>query len=179
MFPVCRAEESIPLDVQLVFGIPHLPMSSQRFTSSDRRLSLAMMTYVSSFIRTGSDKCSLDKSSLTAQLHRLNHVTLTKLKLIFPVFFVLFFSPRNPNPSRLWGESVLPHWPQVLSSEALPTYLELSHTLQRDQGVSQSSCSFWSQLGSRLTRVSGEFAQKPQMTDSAPLGAPSEHGQLV
>ncbi|GLD69003.1 thyroglobulin-like protein [Lates japonicus] len=37
----------------------HLPAtsaqnSSQRFTSSDRRLSLAMMTYVSSFVRTGS-----------------------------------------------------------------------------------------------------------------------------
>uniref|UniRef100_A0A4W6CPF2 Carboxylesterase type B domain-containing protein n=1 Tax=Lates calcarifer TaxID=8187 RepID=A0A4W6CPF2_LATCA len=37
----------------LVFGTPHHPISSQRFTSSDRRLSLAMMTYVSSFVRTG------------------------------------------------------------------------------------------------------------------------------
>lgn len=81
MFPACRAEASVPLDVQLVFGTPQLPMSSQRFTSSDRRLSLAMMTYVSSFIRTGSDKHSLDKRSLeerslTAQLHRLHHMML-------------------------------------------------------------------------------------------------------
>uniref|UniRef100_G3N792 Apple domain-containing protein n=1 Tax=Gasterosteus aculeatus TaxID=69293 RepID=G3N792_GASAC len=48
-----RADASVPLDVQLVFGTPHHPMSSQRFTSSDRRLSLAMMTYVSSFIKSG------------------------------------------------------------------------------------------------------------------------------
>lgn len=51
---LCRAEPSVPLDLQLVFGTPHDPMSSQRFTPSDRRLSLAMMTYMSSFVRTGS-----------------------------------------------------------------------------------------------------------------------------
>lgn len=52
-FPVCRAEASLPLDVQLMFGSPHHPINTQRFTSSDRRLSLAVMTYFSTFIRTG------------------------------------------------------------------------------------------------------------------------------
>lgn len=50
---VCRADVYLPLDVQLAFGTPHHPMSSQRFASSDQRLSLATMTYVSSFIRSG------------------------------------------------------------------------------------------------------------------------------
>uniref|UniRef100_A0A3Q2QVR2 Carboxylesterase type B domain-containing protein n=1 Tax=Fundulus heteroclitus TaxID=8078 RepID=A0A3Q2QVR2_FUNHE len=91
------------------------PMSSQRFTSSDRRLSLALMTYVSSFIRTG-----------------------------------------NPNPSRVWAESVLPRWQPVATSEAPPTYLELTPALQHQQGLSQNSCSFWRELGARLTRNTGE-----------------------
>uniref|UniRef100_A0A3Q3WXM7 Carboxylesterase type B domain-containing protein n=1 Tax=Mola mola TaxID=94237 RepID=A0A3Q3WXM7_MOLML len=116
------AGTSVPLDVQLVFGTPHHPISTRRFTSSDRRLSLAMMTYVSSFIRTG-----------------------------------------NPNLSRLWEESVLPRWPQVLSSDALPIYLELSPALRHHRGLSQRSCSFWSQLGSRLTGASSK---------SSPVDAP-------
>uniref|UniRef100_A0A671TWW4 Thyroglobulin n=1 Tax=Sparus aurata TaxID=8175 RepID=A0A671TWW4_SPAAU len=110
-----RADVSVPLDVQFVFGTPHHPMSSQRFTPSDRRLSLAMMTYVSSFIRTG-----------------------------------------DPNPSRMWAESVLPRWQQVQSSDAPPTYLELSPALRHRQGLSQNSCSFWNQLGTKLTRLRGE-----------------------
>uniref|UniRef100_A0A665SWW3 Carboxylesterase type B domain-containing protein n=1 Tax=Echeneis naucrates TaxID=173247 RepID=A0A665SWW3_ECHNA len=110
-----RADVSVPLDVQLVFGTPHLPISSQRFTSSDRRLSLAMMTYVSSFIRTG-----------------------------------------NPNPSRVWAQSLLPHWKPVQSSEATPTYLQLSPTLVHRQGLSQRSCSFWSQLGPILISLTGQ-----------------------
>ncbi|XP_028985251.1 thyroglobulin isoform X2 [Betta splendens] len=48
-----RSDPFVPLDVQLVFGTPHHPQSLQRFTTSDRRLSLAMMTYVSSFIQNG------------------------------------------------------------------------------------------------------------------------------
>ncbi|KAG7476065.1 hypothetical protein JOB18_044363 [Solea senegalensis] len=48
-----RADVFVPLDVQFAFGVPHHPISSQRFTSSDRRLSLAVMTYMSSFVRTG------------------------------------------------------------------------------------------------------------------------------
>uniref|UniRef100_A0A3Q2SU14 Carboxylesterase type B domain-containing protein n=1 Tax=Fundulus heteroclitus TaxID=8078 RepID=A0A3Q2SU14_FUNHE len=110
-----QADVSVPLDVQLMFGIPLQPMSSQRFTSSDRRLSLALMTYVSSFIRTG-----------------------------------------NPNPSRVWAESVLPRWQPVATSEAPPTYLELTPALQHQQGLSQNSCSFWRELGARLTRNTGE-----------------------
>uniref|UniRef100_A0A3P9CKU0 Carboxylesterase type B domain-containing protein n=1 Tax=Maylandia zebra TaxID=106582 RepID=A0A3P9CKU0_9CICH len=110
-----RADVYLPLDVQLAFGTPHHPMSSQRFASSDRRLSLAMMTYVSSFIRRG-----------------------------------------NPNPSQSWAESVLPRWQPVLSSEAPPTYLELSTNLHHQRGLSQSSCSFWTQLAPKLTSLTGD-----------------------
>ncbi|XP_044062749.1 thyroglobulin isoform X2 [Siniperca chuatsi] len=134
-----RADVSVPLDVQFVFGSPHQPMSSQRFTSSDRRLSLAAMTYVSSFVRTG-----------------------------------------NPNPSPVSGESGLPRWQQVLSSEAPPTYLQLSPALRQNQGLSQSSCSFWSQLGTRLTRLSGESGAEPvqpALTPELPVAAPSSQSQ--
>ncbi|KAF1388560.1 hypothetical protein PFLUV_G00091540 [Perca fluviatilis] len=134
-----RADMSVPLDVQFVFGTPHHPMSSQRFTSSDRRLSVAAMTYVSSFIRTG-----------------------------------------NPNPSRVWAESVLPRWKQVLSSEAPPIYLELSPSLRHRQGLSQGSCSFWSTLGTRLTRLSGESGAEPvqlALSPELPLAAPSSQSQ--
>ncbi|TKS82750.1 Thyroglobulin [Collichthys lucidus] len=124
-----RAEPSVPLDLQFVFGTPYHPMSSQRFTSSDRRLSVAMMTYVSSFVRTG-----------------------------------------NPNPSRVWAESILPRWQQVLSSEAPPTYLELSPALENRQGLSQSACSFWSQLGPKLTgqtdSLRGRHGDYVQVLDS-------------
>ncbi|XP_059195918.1 thyroglobulin [Centropristis striata] len=127
-----RAEPSVPLDLQLVFGTPHQPMSSQRFTSSDRRLSLALMTYVSSFIRTG-----------------------------------------NPNPSE-GGGAALPRWQQVLSSEAPPTYLELSPALRHRQGLSQNACSFWSQLGTRLSSLSGESGAEPLQLHVA---APSSQSQ--
>ncbi|XP_019124008.2 thyroglobulin [Larimichthys crocea] len=131
-----RAEPSVPLDLQFVFGTPYHPMSSQRFTSSDRRLSLAMMTYVSSFARTG-----------------------------------------NPNPSRVWAESILPRWQQVLSSEAPPTYLELSPALQNRQGLSQSACSFWSQLGPKLTGQTGDLGAEPALTAELPVASPSNQSQ--
>ncbi|XP_030249432.1 thyroglobulin-like [Sparus aurata] len=134
-----RADVSVPLDVQFVFGTPHHPMSSQRFTPSDRRLSLAMMTYVSSFIRTG-----------------------------------------DPNPSRMWAESVLPRWQQVQSSDAPPTYLELSPALRHRQGLSQNSCSFWNQLGTKLTRLRGELGAEPvqpTLTPVLPVAAPSSQSQ--
>ncbi|XP_049439347.1 thyroglobulin isoform X1 [Epinephelus fuscoguttatus] len=134
-----RADVSVPLDVQFVFGTPNHPMSSQRFTSPDQRLSVAMMTYVSSFIRTG-----------------------------------------NPNPSGVWAESTLPRWQQVLSSEAPPTYMQLSPTLRHDQGLSQSACSFWSQLGTRLTSLSGESGAEPvqpALTAELPVAAPSSQSQ--
>ncbi|KAM4581065.1 thyroglobulin [Odontesthes bonariensis] len=134
-----RADVFVPLDLQLVFGTPFHPMSSQRFTSSDRRLSLATMTYVSSFVRTG-----------------------------------------NPNPSRVWAESVLPRWQPVSSSESSPTYLELSPALRHQQGLSRSSCSFWDQLGPRLTRLTGGSEAEPvppQLTPELLVASPSSQSQ--
>ncbi|XP_074540315.1 thyroglobulin [Halichoeres trimaculatus] len=134
-----RADVSVPLDVQLVFGTPHRPINSQRFTSSDRRLSLAMMSYVSSFVRSG-----------------------------------------NPNPSAVWAESALPRWQPVLSSAAPPTYLQISPTLQHNQGLSQNACSFWSQLGSKLSGLSGNLGAEPvqpAMTLELPVVAPSSQSQ--
>ncbi|KAM8870432.1 thyroglobulin isoform 4-T4 [Spinachia spinachia] len=131
-----RADASIPLDVQLVFGTPHHPMSLQRFTSSDRRLSLAMMTYASSFIKSG-----------------------------------------NPNPSRVWAESVLPRWQPVLSSQAPPMYLEINSALQQRQGLSQSSCSLWNQLGTRLTSVSGMLGAEPVQLELIPETLSSSESQ--
>uniref|UniRef100_A0AAQ5Y3C9 Thyroglobulin n=1 Tax=Amphiprion ocellaris TaxID=80972 RepID=A0AAQ5Y3C9_AMPOC len=103
-----RADVSVPLDVQFVFGAPHHPLSSQRFSSSDRRLSLAVMSYASSFIQSGSDS-----------------------------------KPRSS--SALGGFHTVP-----------PTYLELSPALQHQEGLSQNACSFWRQLGTRLTSSTGE-----------------------
>lgn len=70
--------------------------------------------------------------------------------------FIFFFALRNPNPSRSWAESVLPRWQPVLSSEAPPTYLELSTNLHHQRGLSQSSCSFWTQLAPKLTSLTGD-----------------------
>ncbi|KAM9352691.1 thyroglobulin [Symphorus nematophorus] len=131
-----RAEASVPLDVQFVFGTPHRPMSSQRFTSSDRRLSVAMMSYVSSFVRTG-----------------------------------------NPNLSSVWAESALPRWQPVLSSEAPPTYLRLSPALRHGRGLRRSACSFWSQLGTRLSGESGAEPVQPALTPELPVAAPSSQSQ--
>ncbi|KAK2845194.1 hypothetical protein Q5P01_011853 [Channa striata] len=132
-----RADVFVPLDVQLTFGTPHHPLSSQRFTSSDRRLSLAVMTYISSFIRTG-----------------------------------------NPNPSRLWPKSFLPLWQPVLSSEATPTYLQLSPSLLQQQGVGQNTCSFWNQLRPKLTSLTGESqSAEPVLTPELPVAAPSSQPQ--
>ncbi|XP_029959353.1 thyroglobulin [Salarias fasciatus] len=128
-----RADVSVPLDVQLAFGTPHHPTSSQRFTSSERRLSVAVMTYVSSFVHSG-----------------------------------------NPNPSYLWAEPALPRWQPVQSSEASPTYLELSPALRLQKGLRQNECSFWTQLGTRLTRKTGELGAEPlraALTPELPLAA--------
>ncbi|KAK2909632.1 thyroglobulin isoform X2 [Channa argus] len=132
-----RADVFVPLDVQLMFGTPHHSLSSQRFTSSDRRLSLAMMTYISSFIRTG-----------------------------------------NPNPSHLWPKSILPQWQPVLSSDATPTYLQLSPTLLQKKAMGQNTCSFWNQLGPRLTRLTGESESvEPALTPEVPVASPSSQSQ--
>ncbi|XP_034466617.1 thyroglobulin isoform X2 [Hippoglossus hippoglossus] len=134
-----RADVFVPLDVQLLFGTPHHPISSQRFTSSDRRLSLATMSYVSSFVRTG-----------------------------------------NPNPSRVWEESALPRWQPVQSSDAPPTYLEMSPALLQHQGLRQKYCSFWSHLGAKLRSATGESVSEPvqpALTLESPVSAPSSQSQ--
>ncbi|XP_008304814.1 thyroglobulin [Stegastes partitus] len=132
-----RADVSVPLDVQFVFGTPHHPVSFQRFSSSDRRLSLAVMSYASTFVQTG-----------------------------------------NPNPSRVG--TALPRWQSVLSSEAPPTYLELSPALRHQEGLSQNACSFWEQLGTRLTSSTGELGAEPVqpvLTAELPVAAPSSQSQ--
>uniref|UniRef100_A0A3P9M293 Carboxylesterase type B domain-containing protein n=1 Tax=Oryzias latipes TaxID=8090 RepID=A0A3P9M293_ORYLA len=88
----------------LVFGAP---LYSQRFTSSDRLVSLSR-----------NDPCANRNSR-------------------FP------FSRRNPNPWPVTAESVLPHWQPVTSSQAPPSYLELSPALKPQQGLSQTFCSPW------------------------------------
>uniref|UniRef100_A0A3B3I2I3 Carboxylesterase type B domain-containing protein n=1 Tax=Oryzias latipes TaxID=8090 RepID=A0A3B3I2I3_ORYLA len=113
VFMYHQGDSLVPWDVQLVFGAP---LYSQRFTSSDRRLSLAAMSYVSSFIRTG-----------------------------------------NPNPWPVTAESVLPRWQPVTSSQAPPSYLELSPALKPQQGLSQTFCSPWGQL---LARQSSEAERR-------------------
>ncbi|XP_076846647.1 thyroglobulin isoform X2 [Brachyhypopomus gauderio] len=47
------ADFDFPLDVQYVFGVPHVPAKHQYFTSTERDLSSQMMTYVANFIKSG------------------------------------------------------------------------------------------------------------------------------
>ncbi|KAM9852016.1 thyroglobulin [Aulostomus maculatus] len=131
-----RANILVPLDVQFVFGTPHHPVSSKHFTPAEQRLSLAMMSYVSSFIRTG-----------------------------------------NPNPSQMWAKTFLPRWQPVLPSVAPPTYLQLSPALRQLQGLRQNSCSFWSQLGTRLRGVSGVEPLQPVLTSDLPVASASGQSQ--
>ncbi|KAK1795226.1 hypothetical protein P4O66_010402 [Electrophorus voltai] len=44
---------SMPLDVQYVFGVPHVPEMRGLFTSTERTLSLQIMTYMANFIKSG------------------------------------------------------------------------------------------------------------------------------
>lgn len=127
-----------------MFGSPYHPINIQRFTSSDRHLSLATMTYFSTFIRTGWEP--------------LNQIWLTAVTGLsfYCLLKNILFSARNPNPSRLWADSVLPQWPRVVSSDPSLIYLELSPTLKHYQGLSQRSCSFWNHLASKLTSTSSE-----------------------
>ncbi|KAK1895743.1 Thyroglobulin [Dissostichus eleginoides] len=77
-----RADVSVPLDVQLVFGTPHQPISSQRFTPSERRLSVAAMSYVSSFVRTGNPNPSpLWAESALPQWKQVSEAPPTYLQL--------------------------------------------------------------------------------------------------
>lgn len=65
-----------------MFGTPLHPISLQRFSSSDRRLSLAAMTYVSSFVRTGSDRLKV----------------LLQLDLLLQLNSPVLFLPQEPQP---------------------------------------------------------------------------------
>ncbi|XP_034096162.1 thyroglobulin [Gymnodraco acuticeps] len=77
-----RADVSVPLDVQLVFGTPHQPISSQRFTPSEQRLSVAAMSYVSSFVRTGNPNPSpLWAESALPQWKQVSEAPPTYLQL--------------------------------------------------------------------------------------------------
>ncbi|KAL2102013.1 hypothetical protein ACEWY4_003774 [Coilia grayii] len=53
------AELSMPLDVQLVFGVPHSPRTQQLFSTQERTLSKQMMTYMANFIKTGNPNAPL------------------------------------------------------------------------------------------------------------------------
>ncbi|XP_037130748.1 thyroglobulin isoform X3 [Syngnathus acus] len=48
-----RAEDSLAPDVQLLFGVHLRPTASVRFTAAERRLSLAIISYVANFVRSG------------------------------------------------------------------------------------------------------------------------------
>ncbi|XP_041941809.1 thyroglobulin [Alosa sapidissima] len=50
---------SMPLDVQLVFGLPHNTGTQQLFSTQDRTLSTQMMTYMANFIKTGDPNAPL------------------------------------------------------------------------------------------------------------------------
>ncbi|XP_057690921.1 thyroglobulin [Corythoichthys intestinalis] len=50
---VSRAEPSAPPDMQLFFGVPLRPDTRHRHTDAERRLSLAAMSYVANFVRSG------------------------------------------------------------------------------------------------------------------------------
>uniref|UniRef100_A0A3P9KKL8 Carboxylesterase type B domain-containing protein n=1 Tax=Oryzias latipes TaxID=8090 RepID=A0A3P9KKL8_ORYLA len=78
------------------------------------------------------------------------------------------FSRRNPNPWPVTAESVLPHWQPVTSSQAPPSYLELSPALKPQQGLSQTFCSPWGQLKSSSSDIQtrscdADFKVKPQI----------------
>ncbi|XP_077384390.1 thyroglobulin isoform X2 [Festucalex cinctus] len=47
------ADPSVPPDVQLLFGAPHRPDTRRRYTAAERRLSLAIISYVANFVRSG------------------------------------------------------------------------------------------------------------------------------
>uniref|UniRef100_A0AAR2LP25 Carboxylesterase type B domain-containing protein n=1 Tax=Pygocentrus nattereri TaxID=42514 RepID=A0AAR2LP25_PYGNA len=47
------AELLAPLDMQYVFGVPHVPETQELFTSTERKLSLQIMSYMANFVKTG------------------------------------------------------------------------------------------------------------------------------
>ncbi|XP_063076397.1 thyroglobulin [Engraulis encrasicolus] len=61
---------SMPLDVQLMFGLPHNTATQQLFSNQDRTLSTQIMTYMTNFIKTGNPNAplSLPRVSFAALL---------------------------------------------------------------------------------------------------------------
>ncbi|XP_053089784.1 thyroglobulin isoform X2 [Pangasianodon hypophthalmus] len=53
---------SSPLDVQYVFGLPHVPKMRELFTSTERTLSLQIMSYMANFIKSGNPNLPLSMS---------------------------------------------------------------------------------------------------------------------
>ncbi|XP_015212882.2 thyroglobulin [Lepisosteus oculatus] len=56
---------AVPMDVQLVFGLPHHPNTRQLFTEEERSLSLKIMHYVVNFIKSGNPNHPYSFSKLT------------------------------------------------------------------------------------------------------------------
>nr|XP_049585686.1 thyroglobulin isoform X6 [Syngnathus scovelli] len=54
-----RVEDSLAPDVQLLFGVHLRPTASARFTAAERRLSLAIISYVANFVRSGNPNPSV------------------------------------------------------------------------------------------------------------------------
>lgn len=52
-FPPNSDDFSSPLDMQYVFGLPHVPETQELFTSTERTLSLQIMSYMANFIKSG------------------------------------------------------------------------------------------------------------------------------
>ncbi|XP_058257956.1 thyroglobulin isoform X2 [Hemibagrus wyckioides] len=55
-------DSSSPLDVQYVFGLPHVPELQQLFTSTERTLSRQIMSYIANFIKSGNPNLPLSVS---------------------------------------------------------------------------------------------------------------------
>ncbi|KAI5618222.1 thyroglobulin precursor, partial [Silurus asotus] len=56
---------STPLDVQYVFGLPHVPETRELFTSTERTLSLQIMSYMANFIKSGNPNVPLSVSGVS------------------------------------------------------------------------------------------------------------------
>ncbi|XP_017568638.2 thyroglobulin [Pygocentrus nattereri] len=59
------AELLAPLDMQYVFGVPHVPETQELFTSTERKLSLQIMSYMANFVKTGTPNLPLSVSTMS------------------------------------------------------------------------------------------------------------------
>ncbi|GAA6103648.1 thyroglobulin [Tachysurus ichikawai] len=58
-------DSSSPLDMQYVFGLPHVPEMKELFTSKERTLSLQIMSYMANFIKSGNPNLPLSVSGVS------------------------------------------------------------------------------------------------------------------